>query len=218
MSSAGQISLSATSGTMIFSKSCFFKMPDVKYIELLVLPGKQMLAVRKAVRGSHYALQWCRDKANEKVPKVIGGMAFLPTLFDLFGWNKNGRYKMVGSVHRKENDCVLLFSTKDAVLYMDEDLLVNDTPEEVSSGENANDDGKRHSRKVRAYPAEWAYSFGDKYYSSCAELEAAEPKEGSWNVTGKGKPYIEADSAVTTHTEAAANIQKILTEMGADYE
>ena len=218
MSSTGQISLSATSGNMLFSKSCFSKMADVKYIELLVLPGRRMLAVRMASRGSHYALQWCRDKEEEKIPKVISGMAFLPTLFDLFGWNKNGRYKMVGSIHRKAEECVLLFNTKDAVLYVDEDLLANENPEEMPADEINIGNKKSHPRKVQAYPAEWAYSFGDKYYSSCAELEATEPKEGFWNVAGRGKPYIEADSAVTTHTEAAAKIQKILNEMGAGYE
>lgn len=213
MSTAGQVSLSVTSGTMCFSKSCFSKL-TAKYIELLVLPGKQMLAVRNAVSESHYALKWCREKEGERLPKLISGMAFLPTLFELFGWNKDGRYKMIGSVHRKGEEIVLIFNAKDAVLYVEEDLLFNDSSEDLSPDTNTDDSGKKKSKKIKAYPATWASTFGEKYYNSCALLEAAEPESEHWGVSEAGTPFKEAEENVTTRKEAAANIQKILTEIG----
>jgi hypothetical protein len=95
MSTAGQISLSMNSGNLLFNKSCISKIPDAKCVELLVMPGKNFIAVRKTMKGSHNFLQWCREKNGERVPKLISGSAFLPTLSSLFGWHKDGRYKMI---------------------------------------------------------------------------------------------------------------------------
>lgn len=219
MSSSGQPFLSVTSGNLIFSKKCFPRLSGIKHIELLVFPGRQMLAVRPAVPNSHYALQWCREKAGVQMPKIISGAAFLPTLFTLFGWNKNGRYKMVGAIHRKENECILLFNTKDAVLYVEEAFLTNDTSDETPAEETDDSTSiKKRSRKIQAYPAQWAYSFGDQYYTSCAETESSEPKDERWNVSETGTPFKETASGVTTQSEAALNIKKLLTEMGAENE
>ena len=148
MTTAGQISLSMTNSKMQFNKSCFEKLPDTKYIELLVLPGRSMLAVRKATVSSHYSLQWCREKCGAKVPKTIGGMAFLPTLFQLFGWNREGRYKMIGSVHHKDNENVLLFSTRDAVLYVEPELMMDTSPREDIENEETKGKTKKHSKKI----------------------------------------------------------------------
>ena len=213
MSASGQISLSVTCGTMCFSKSCFSKL-SAKHIELLVFPGKQLLAVRRAVSGSHYGLRWYRDKDGEKLPKIISGMAFLPTLFELFGWNRDGRYKMIGSVHRKGNESVLIFNTKDAVLYVEEDVLMSDTSGDPNL--NADETGKRRSKKVKAYPAAWAGSFGENYYNSCAIMAAVEPEEEHWGISDMGTAFKEAEENVTTRKEAAVNIHKILSEMGVE--
>ena len=214
MSTAGQISLSVTNGSMLFSKSCFSKLYSTKYIDLLVLPGKQLLAVRKCSSGSHYALQWCREKEGILMPKLISGMAFLPTLFKLFGWNINGRYKMVGSTHRKGNESVLIFNAKDAILYVEEDLLFNEAPEDISSEEIPATTVKKKSKKVMAYPASWASSFGENYYNSFAEQVEMETAGEAWSISESEVPYKETENNVTTREEAASKIKKILTEIG----
>ena len=216
MTTAGQISLSMTSSKMQFNKSCFEKLPDTKYIELLVLPGRSMLAVRKATVSSHYSLQWCREKCGVKVPKTIGGMAFLPTLFQLFGWNREGRYKMIGSVHHKDNENVLLFSTKDAVLYVEPESMMDTSPGEDIEKEETKRKTKKHSKKIVAYPANWADTFGDSYYHSCAFTEAAVPENEKWNVDAAGVAFKETEKNVTSKKQAAENIKKILMEIGVN--
>ena len=218
MTTAGQISLSITNGKMQFNKSCFEKLPATKYIELLVLPGRSMLAVRRASNGSHYSLQWCREKCGVLVPKIISGMAFLPTLFQLFGWNTEGRYKMIGSVHHKGNEYVILFSARDAVLYVEPELLTSISSEEKTRvGDNA-EIIRKSSKKIMAYPANWANSFGDSYYSSCAYIEAATPEDENWNVNAIGTAYKETDKNVTSKKQAAENIKRILSEIGVNDE
>lgn len=214
MSTSGQLSLSLTSGRMLFNKPCFTKLDDFQYIELLVHPRRQMIAVRKALPGSHYAIQWCREKGGEIVSKLIKGMAFLPTLFQLFGWNINGRYKIIGSVHRKDNESVLLFNARDAVLFVEEAFLNPENTEDPSSESGSEEAIIKKSKKVKAYPAAWAESFGEKYYYSFVDQQATEPQNDGWLISASGTPFIEKGSNITSQKEAAEEIQKILSEMG----
>ena len=98
----GQPILSVSTTILSFNKSCISKLPDAEHIELLVLPGKGMLAVRKAPAGSHNAILWRKANNGEHVPRLISGTAFLPTLYSLFGWNSDHQYKLSGTVHSKD--------------------------------------------------------------------------------------------------------------------
>ena len=79
------------------------------------------------------------------VPIIIGGAAFLPTLYKIFGWNSDNKYKIIGNAHIKNGEIVLLFNTADAF---------------VSNGRKA------------VYPSKWSTNFGDKYYKSLRELDS----------------------------------------------
>ena len=205
----GQATLSASTSILSFSKSCISKLPDADHIELLVLPGKGMLAVRKAPAGSHNAILWRKESNGEKVPRPIGGNAFLPTLFSLFGWNKDCQYKLSGTVHRKDDETVLIFNSRDAVLLY----------EEISSGEadSSPDDNakKKRKRKESAFPSDWADSFGDDYYTSQKKFEDLEPEDQEWQTHKNGIAISkETRDNVTPPQKAAENIKQLLADMG----
>ena len=205
----GQATLSASTSILSFSKSCISKLPDADHIELLVLPGKGMLAVRKAPAGSHNAILWRKESNGEKVPRPIGGNAFLPTLFSLFGWNKDCQYKLSGTVHRKDDETVLIFNSRDAVLLY----------EEISSGEAdpSPDDNakKKRKRKESAFPSDWADSFGDDYYTSQKKFEDLEPEDQEWQTHKNGIAISkETRDNVTPPQKAAENIKQLLADMG----
>ena len=205
----GQATLSASTSILSFSKSCISKLPDADHIELLVLPGKGMLAVRKAPGGSHNSILWRKESNGEKVPRPIGGNAFLPTLFSLFGWNKDCQYKLSGTVHRKDDETVLIFNSRDAVLLY----------EEISSGEAdpSPDDNakKKRKRKESAFPSDWAYSFGDDYYTSQKKFEDLEPEDQEWQTHKNGIAISkETRDNVTPPQKAAENIKQLLADMG----
>ena len=205
----GQATLSASTSILSFSKSCISKLPDADHIELLVLPGKGMLAVRKAPAGSHNAILWRKESNGEKVPRPIGGNAFLPTLFSLFGWNKDCQYKLSGTVHRKDDETVLIFNSRDAVLLY----------EEISSGEAdpSPDDNakKKRKRKESAFPSDWADSFGDDYYTSQKKFEDLEPEDQEWQIHKNGIAISKENrDNVTPPQKAAENIKQLLADMG----
>lgn len=205
----GQATLSASTSILSFSKSCISKLPDADQIELLVLPGKGMLAIRKAPAGSHNSILWRKESNGEKVPRPIGGNAFLPTLFSLFGWNKDCQYKLSGTVHRKDDETVLIFNSRDAVLLY----------EEISSGEAdpSPDDNakKKRKRKESAFPSDWADSFGDDYYISQKKFEDLEPEDQEWQTHKNGIAISkETRDNVTPPQKAAENIKQLLADMG----
>ena len=217
ISMAGQASLTVSSSTLSFSKTCIAKIPDAKYIELLVLPGKNMLAVRKAPSGSHNAILWRREKNGEKIPRLISGNAFLPGLFSLFGWNTNTRYKLIGTAHHKGEESILLFSSKDAVLYYDENMLSDTDPSEYIDSSKSS--AKKRTRREKAYPSAWGDTFGDDYYTSQTLYNDLAPEDAIWNTEKKGIPINQKDSGnVTTKDKAAENIRRILTDLGANDE
>lgn len=205
----GQATLSASTSILSFSKSCISKLPDADHIELLVLPGKGMLAVRKAPAGSHNAILWRKESNGEKVPRPIGGNAFLPTLFSLFGWNKDCQYKLSGSVHRKDEETVLIFNSRDAV------LLYEDIPSGEADPADDDNTRKKRRRKESAFPSDWADSFGDDYYTSQKKFEDLEPEDQEWQTHKNGIAISkETRDNVTPPQKAAENIKQLLADMG----
>ena len=205
----GQATLSASTSILSFSKSCISKLPDADHIELLVLPGKGMLAVRKAPAGSHNAILWRKESNGEKVPRPIGGNAFLPTLFSLFGWNKDCQYKLSGSVHRKDEETVLIFNSRDAV------LLYEDIPSGEADPTDDDNTRKKRRKKESAFPSDWADSFGDDYYTSQKKFEDLEPEDQEWQTHKNGIAISkETRDNVTPPQKAAENIKQLLADMG----
>ena len=121
---------------------------------------------------------------------------------------------MIGSIHRKDNECVLLFNTKDAILYIDDVRFTEQSAEKLHPEDAQYAERKRKGRKLPAYPAYWADSFGENYYSSRLHYENQEPEDEAWMTDSQGVPFIEPDRKVTTQDAAAVKIKQILGEIG----
>ena len=73
----------------------------------------------------------------------------------------------------------------------------------------------RPNRREKAFPSEWADSFGKDYYTSQGFLMTLEPEESDWLTNKSGIAYCkEVGTNVTRPEEAAENIKQILTDMG----
>ena len=128
---------------------------------------------------------------------------------------------MIGTVHKKGNESVIIFNTKDAVLFLTEEELRDSDGSTNDPGEGSGKDGRsprQYAKRIRAFPAEWANSFGEKYYTSCAIGDIEEPEDGIWKTDDRGTPYKEAEKEVTTRAEAATMIKQILGNIGANDE
>ncbi len=209
MTSFGKLSVTISSSTVSFNKVCIDKMPGIPKIELLVMPEKRLLAIRKAPAGSHYALTWSKKDSDHYYPKTISGSAFLPTLYKLFGWRKDSNYRITGTMYRSEEDTVIIYDVKDAVLLIPEEVL---TDEQLTADIDS-DLPKKKTKRITAYPANWAGTFGESYYRSKAQI-TNDPASHEWVIESTGTVYRTDDAVVTTQKEAADHIKTILTKIG----
>ncbi len=214
LSLSGQITMSVTSSKILFNKVALQKIPNALKIEILVNPLEKVIAIKKASSGARHCFEWKKNNPNEYIPKIISGSAFLPTLFNLFGWKTNLQYKICGIAQNYLEETVLLFQVKEAVLLISE----SENSDSLLEAEKEEEEVKRkRGKKVKAYPKEWADSFGEKYYISEAK-EKTEEERISEGFDGEKISYMADKDAVTTPQEAADKIKTILRKIGADDE
>ena len=139
-----------------FSGSCFEKLSYPENIELLFHPNKKIFAVRPAVAGSRDQFQWFTKSKDKYIPKVINGRPFLPTIYELLGWNHAFQYRISGYLLKEGNDAALLFNADDTQIIIPNEEIPPEHKQTVSSSTNR--------KGVPAFPQSWGNSFGDAYY------------------------------------------------------
>ena len=112
-SSVGRISVSFSYKQISFNKDAIRKFPNIKFVEMLIHPSSKLLAIRPCSSETKNKVQWSRLKDGQLIPKPISGAAFLPTLYEIFKWDKKCKYRILGVAHQKDNENVLIFNMDD---------------------------------------------------------------------------------------------------------
>ncbi len=207
MTSYGQMEMTISPTKILFNRSSVSKMNNTQRIELLINPYEKKLAVRKAGSNSKHSIQWSKTKDGQCYPKIISGSAFIPIIYQLLGWSEDSQYKVLGKIHGEGENRYLVFELSEAVL-----LLFQDGDEYLDEN-----NCKKKLKRIRAYPAKWAGSFGDKYYESKA-VENFESKYDDVSFITENEDFIYSigEEGVTTQQEAAERISDILKDIGAE--
>ena len=215
LSRTGQITLSISLNKILFNRVAVMKIPDSKKIEILVHPGKRIIAVRKAATNSRFALEWCKAAESGFSPKIISGSAFIPTLYKVFSWNQSVQYKIIGKMRRCGGESILFFYAADALVSIEKDDF---EPDENCSDKVATKGHRKRSKRIMAFPKEWADSFGDEYYESQAieALENAECQDSSF--ADEHVAFTKDEGNVTSPAQAANEIKGILKDIGVSDE
>lgn len=204
--SAGRAIINISASEISFTAETVRKLGDTSHIEILIHPEKMLLAVRASTPSSNQAVVWSRKKNGKAIPKIIRGKAFLPTIFKLLNWKTKCKYRMLGILHEKGDEKVLLFDLKDTEIQMPTSFVTTD-------GETMLPFTSSTKQKVLAYPADWSEGFGKKYYSRAKEKEIEEDTLSEWNVTSEGSPYKEPELKVTDRDTLDKEIKNIINEM-----
>ena len=134
---ASMTSVSLSQNGIRFSSACIRKLARTEYIDLQVHPFNQQIAVLPCSEQHKPKMRWAKICADGISVRAIGGSAFMETLYELFDWDIEFRYRLRGEVLQYGNNTVALFDTQ--------------TPEVFTS------------RYDKTMP--WAIGFGDDYYS-----------------------------------------------------
>lgn len=186
---------------IVFSTEAIRRFENHMLVELLLHPGKNLLAVRQCGEENRNALIWGRIKESRPFPRKISGTAFLPTIFKLLDWNNACKYRAEGICRKKDDDILLLFNLNEA------EILI---PPKAAAKASA----PAGRKSIVGYPADWLEGFGNNFYShSKSEDVSTFAQKENWNAQSKGLPYSESDIKVTSPTDISRNIEALIQEI-----
>lgn len=207
--STDRITVTFSQGDIRFSCPAVRRLEST-LVELLMHPQKRILAVRTAGKECRNAMQWSKKKSGVSFPRGISGTAFLPTLYSLLGWKDDCRYRITGIKRGKGNDAILLFNLTEPEIFIPNDT-VSSLPESDTSVKPFTDSNRRN---VRAYPPDWADTFGSNYYSHAQAQELAGFGKGMEpDITHASVIYKDNDIQVTSKDDIERNIEQIMSDM-----
>jgi site-specific DNA recombinase len=101
-----------------FSTDCVRKLGKNNMVEFLVNPREMKFAVRTAAKDSRHAVACSRVSNGIYYPKTISCAAYMDTLYQIFEWNSDFKYRVTGTLFQKENEAVYLFNMSDAEVFI----------------------------------------------------------------------------------------------------
>ena len=128
--------------------ACLARFPEANYSEVLVNRSAKMLALHPCKEKERETFQWCSVKAGKRIPRQITCKLFFGMVFDMMGWDRNQRYKVLGRVVRTNNEYLIVF-----------DLNAREAFQRPQKG-----DPKRAASRTAMLPDDWQGQFGLPYY------------------------------------------------------
>lgn len=172
---------------IVFGISAIRKYQQSQFVELFINPSRLLLAVRSVKKDAQNAMRWSKTDDGKVKPRQISAKAFMPTLFDLLGWQEEYKYKLLGEVKTHGNDSILLFDLREPEVMI---------PSSALSLEDISLEGR--AKHVKGYPQDWQYGFGNDYYSHAQERKMDADEGKSIDLHAAGKPYKEPEFKTTS--------------------
>ena len=171
-----------------FSTTCVRSFGKDNHVELLVNPVEMKFAVRTAAKSSRNAVVFSKLSDGKYQPRDIAGAAYVETLFQLFGWSPDSKYRIAGALFQTETESAYIFDVNDAEAFIKSYLL---------SGSKSTEQAKEpvqplsvSGKRVRAVPEEWIGSFGKQYYLHQQSFPpVCDQSEEDWKIRMEGQLY-----------------------------
>lgn len=172
-----------------FSTDCIRRFGTNNYVELLVNPVEKKFAVRRTTKENRQAVVCSQLEDKKYQPKTISASAFSDTLFSIFGWNTECKYRIIGSLYEENGEIAYVFDTTNSEIFFKSYVLTSQEASEVGRKTGITPytpSGKR----IRGIPQEWTNSFGKPYYQHEHTLAAlATQSETDWQIRMEGQLY-----------------------------
>ena len=167
------------------SSNAVRKFGEKNYVELLINPIKRKFAIRATETKNRNGVIISKKEMGIWVPREIAITAFGDTLFSLFDWNFDYRYRTLGRLYETEGEVVYIFDTYESEVFVNSFVVPN--------AETDFDDQlvpKPCNRRIRAIPEWWTTSFGKQFYIYEQTLVALENQnKEDWKLRLEGRLY-----------------------------
>ncbi|MBQ7293823.1 MAG: recombinase family protein, partial [Clostridia bacterium] len=171
-----------------FNTDCIRKLGSKNYVELLINPITKKIAIRPTDKDNRQGVYCSTLSYKVYYPKDIPAAAFFDTIYRLFGWNTEYKYKINGAIYEKEGEIVFIFDAADCETYFKSYMLPR---QETTDGETALlQPISALGNYIKGYPEEWLTSFGKPYYFHERSVEELENQsELDWQLRIQGQLF-----------------------------
>ena len=210
---ADRLAITFSKTHITFATACVRKF-DTNYVEMLVHPTAKLFAFRPVTENNRNGIRWSRPHNGIILPRNVAGAAFLPNLYNLFDWNLDCKYRMIGIKHQNKDEAVLIFNIEETEILVPHSSLENseEAPQIPTFGDDIKPLGTKSN--ILLYPKDWATSFGESYYRQAQSIELITfEKTRQWNTQSAGKPYNPSPLNVTSPVEIVQNIDELISGM-----
>ena len=169
-----------------FSTSCVRKFGNNVYVEMLINPIKRQFAIRPTTKQNRNSVAFAKLSEGKYIPKDVPAAAFTDTLYSLFGWNTDYKYRILGSLYEYDDEIAYIFETVNSEAFFKPYVI---------SGGGCDENGQTtvqpllpSGKRIRAIPEEWTNSFGKQFYvqeRSFQELERQSEQDWMLHLEGQ---------------------------------
>ena len=171
-----------------FSNTCVRSFGKDNHVELLVNPVEMKFAVRTVAKSSRNAVVFSKLSDGKYQPRDIAGAAYVETLFQLFGWSPDLKYRIAGALFQTETESAYIFDVNDAEAFIKSYLLSG--PKSTEQAKEPVQPLSVSGKRVRAVPEEWIGSFGKQYYLHQQSFPpVCDQSEEDWKIRMEGQLY-----------------------------
>lgn len=193
-----------------FSTACVRKFEKNTHIELLVNPISRKFAIRPTKETNRNSVVFSKLEFGKYYPKAISTAAFSETLYSLFGWNTDYKYRILGTLYEQDGEIAYIFDVKESEAYFKNYVLP--TQGVTDSGTPIVQPLMPSGKRIRAIPESWTNSFGKEFYIHEHVIPDIERQsEEDWMLRLEGQIFASKERCnITSFEEIKAFIQQEL--------
>lgn len=168
--------------TIKFGIECIRRMKADFHVELLVHPTKRQFAVRAAEKQNKNAVVWAKNKNGRKEVRPIACAAFFDTIYSIFGWNRDHKYRMYSTLISNGDEEAFIFNADEAAAYIQTEKLSDQDP-----NESAIEPVNKTPAHVMGIPACYTDAFGNDFYVEQTYSALANQTREQWQIRVEGQ-------------------------------
>lgn len=168
--------------TIKFSAECIKRMKSEFWVELLIHPTQRKFAVRTADKTNKNAVIWAKMKEGRKTVRPIACAAYFNTLYSLFGWNREYKYRMYSTLTTNGDEEAFIFSADEAAAYIQSESMPEQDADEAFIVPV-----RKSGLHVMGIPSCYTDSFGNDFYVEQTYFALANQTREEWQLRVEGQ-------------------------------
>lgn len=129
-------------------------------------------------------MKWVKTIGEKRQPREISCAAFYDTLFRLFEWNPDHKYRMFSALRKRDSEESYIFSASEAVVYIPTETFA---PQDEFGEDNALQPINVLGKHIRGIPSCWMHAFGNGFYEEMSYEALAHQTREEWQLRIEGQ-------------------------------